>query len=462
MVTRRRFLTLGGLSATVTVLAACGAVPAAAPTEAKPKVEAPAAPAVKAAPKEVVELTIYEYHPRTEAMVAPFNEKFAGRYKLRAVIIPTAEYIAKILSQLAADVPPDIFMLWQQYKPEWVDRGLILDVTDRIKSSQQIKPDMYFEPVMAMLERQGRLWGTPMQYNAMILYLQEDYFKAAGINIPPDDWTMQDYREIAKRLTNPEKGIFGSTNWPFFTGAIAWTNFMLLWNWGKHFWLDGTETKSLVNSQSSIAMHKFFQDMAFADRSVPSPLNPQKQGQGTRDGYFAMWESWTNEHGWLREHHKNQPPPFNYTFHTFPKGPADQRHIGGGHLWSIPKSHKRPDDPWVVAEFMSGTEGWRHWVKVTKAQPPTIRDREVWENWYDYLPADTRKKMVDFVLNRLYSGLAIDFQYWVGYDQCAKIMAEAMQKMFGKDQADVAQTLNTAAQQMNAAMEEVRKQQQQK
>ena len=457
MVTRRHFLRFSGVAATALVAAACGAVQTAPAAEepAMEEKEAPKEAAQEAPAKELQKLSIHSYGgpnivERYETTLGAFNDQYAGEYEAEAVITAFREYNPKILASMAADVPPDVWNLWAQFKSDYVERGIVLDVTDRIKASETAGLDHFLQPMQDAMAYQGRLWGTAQDFNGTVIYLNLSTFQNAGLDAPSEDWTMDEFRQAAKRLVDRDNGIFGSRNLVNTTGS---DNFAVMWNYGQHFWVDDEQSKSLVNSPASVEMYNTFQEMAYADRSVPSPVTPQGEGQNFRQGYYAIWDAWGNEPFHLHNTHDGNVP-FDWKFQTYPAGPMDQKHFSQGHLWSLAAAHDSPDDAWVLAEWVGGIEGWRQWVSLGQGQPLPVADRALWEQYYDFLPADKAAAQTDFMLNRMYSGLAFNFQYWPTYGECSGIMREAHQSIFGESPGDVKSTLDDAANRMEAILEE--------
>ena len=93
-------------------------------------------------------------------------------------------------------------------------------------------------------------------------------------------------------------------------------------------------------------------------------------------------------------------------------------------------------------------------MSLGQGQPLPVADRALWEQYYDFLPADKAAAQTDFMLNRMYSGLAFNFQYWPTYGECSGIMREAHQSIFGESPGDVKSTLDDAAKRMEAILEE--------
>jgi len=135
-----------------------------------------------------------------------------------------------------------------------------------------------------------------------------------------------------------------------------------------------------------------------------------------------------------------------------PKGPQGQQHFSQGHLWSIAQANKRPDDAWVLAEWAGGLQGWKQWTAVGKGQPLPMKDPTLWAEYLSFLPSAQATQFRDFMINTLYQQLAVNFEYWPTYDQCAKAMGTALSAIYGKQPGSVKSALGNANQQMNGIL----------
>ncbi len=351
--------------------------------------------------------------------------------------------------------PPDVFFLLARAKADFVEKKLVMDLTSRIKASKNANPSLYFKPMQDAMQYKGKYWGTAEDYNSTVLLINLSMLKEAGLPAPKLDWTYDDFRELARRTRKPEKGYFGGTNW--MQGASI-QNLATVWSFTKQLWIDEQKMKAVVNSPGSVQAHQLFQQMAFGDRTIPSPASPQTSGQGGDQGFFAVWDSWANK-PWQLYFANQGNVPYEWTMHTFPKGPADQKQGAQGHLYSIPNGIKHPDDAWVLAEWIGGLEGWKQFVKIGKGIPLPIADRSLWESYYDFLPKDKASELIDFVLNKLYPQYAMNVTYPPYFDDVRTIMADAMKAIYGQDQAAVKTTLDDAARKIDAVLEQHRGQQ---
>jgi len=105
--------------------------------------------------------------------------------------------------------------------PQTIEQGMYADLTDLMKKWDQ------FDQQPEGSVREGRVNGriytmaaNELGYTPVIRY-RKDWFREAGIFNekgqpgPPSNWTWEDFRRIAKKLTDPKKGRFG------YSGAIG-------------------------------------------------------------------------------------------------------------------------------------------------------------------------------------------------------------------------------------------------
>jgi multiple sugar transport system substrate-binding protein len=385
---------------------------------------------------------------RHDTVAAAFEARYGGRLRYTVDLPPFAEYPDKVTTLIAADTPPDVFNMWAQYRPSWVGKDLVLDLTSRIKASKEAATSHYLAPMVDAMTLQGKLWGTAQDFNGQMIFVNLDLLERRGVAAPNESWTMEQYRDLAKRLTAPDRQEFGSTN---FINVVGQQQFAFLWNYGKHHWVSPDGTKSLVGSATSVQAHQLFADMQFQERSIPWRDNPLAAGTSAATGHVAFSVVWGNYPYQLYDTWtKLGVAPFKWKMLPFPKGPQDQRDHSQGHLWSIAKNNKRPDAAWAVAEFLGGIEGWKVWAQ-THGQPLAVNSPELWKVYLDFLPPDKAAEVSAFYLDRLYKGLAVNFAYWPTFGDCSPVMADALRAIF-TDNANVKSTLETAQQKMDGVL----------
>jgi len=201
--TRREFLRAAGLTAaSVTALSALEAcAPQATPA---PEGKAPPAKAAK-----VVEFLAWGGPTDIKAVqkvTAGFLEKYPD-YVVKVTIGPWgavsgSPFYTKLQTMVAGGVPPDISWfqgwMWQPY----ADKGVLAPLDDFIKRDNFTDPFPDVTGSHQTTERDGKTWMVPMEQPTMVMLYAKKHFDEAGIPYPTDDWTLEEFLDIAVKLTD--------------------------------------------------------------------------------------------------------------------------------------------------------------------------------------------------------------------------------------------------------------------
>ncbi|HEX9439399.1 MAG TPA: sugar ABC transporter substrate-binding protein, partial [Roseiflexaceae bacterium] len=218
--TRREFLRragqLGFGAAGLSLLAACGGTPA-APANPTPGGAAGAAPAT-AAPAQggnaQVTISMMGWGSILEKEnVQKGLDLFQSKnpdIKVNWLHTPNEEYETKLKTALAGGTAPDVF--WASNMADYVSRGVVMDITDRVKNDPVIgKPDYFIQPAeeqRAMIN--GKWYGIGSCWVVHHLYYNADMLQKAGVEPPPTDpakaWTWDQFLENARKLTVDSAG----------------------------------------------------------------------------------------------------------------------------------------------------------------------------------------------------------------------------------------------------------------
>lgn len=191
-----------------------------------------ASPAAQA----TVTLRFQENETEYANVVAAFKEKFPNvniEY-VNVTGIDHAEVASKILAQLAAGQPVDIGYAATEATQLYAGEGLALPLTKRVMDSQADLLE-YFADVSPVLTEtmmyKGDLYQLPRDFNAANMYFNTGLLKEAGLEMPKEDWTKEDFVTYAKAMTGigAGKDSFG----------YGWTN--RLWgSWTPWFFVNAT------------------------------------------------------------------------------------------------------------------------------------------------------------------------------------------------------------------------------
>ncbi len=199
---RRFFLTLALLALMALVAVGCAA-PAAAPSAA----DAPASDADAATESDgsgdQTELRIAWWgsqnrHDRTIAVIELFEE-LHPEIDVVYEFSSWTDHWTKMATQAAGGNLPDIMQQDYARLEEWVDRDLIMPL-DQFVEDGALDFTNVSDAALDGGRIDGQLYGVNLGTNSLSFVIDLDAFEAAGIEVPAQDWTWQDFEETAMAL----------------------------------------------------------------------------------------------------------------------------------------------------------------------------------------------------------------------------------------------------------------------
>lgn len=126
--------------------------------------------------------------------IATFEEE---NRDIRVEIQPTVTgdaYDAKMRTALAGSNPPDIFRINDDYVQQFTDNGTLLDLSSYVNEAGiDVEADYAPEVFNFGLQDDGSLTSWQIGFQPAMVFYNKDLFEAAGVPIPPTDWTDQDW-----------------------------------------------------------------------------------------------------------------------------------------------------------------------------------------------------------------------------------------------------------------------------
>ncbi|WP_082235487.1 ABC transporter substrate-binding protein [Halobacillus massiliensis] len=146
--------------------------------------------------------------PKMKEIVDGFNDS-QNQYEVNLEIKPNEDYY-KTLDLAIQDKKnvPDLSIVHANHLPTYADKGILKQMDDL--TGDLVKKENYHENAWEGASYNGKLYGVPLDIHPLILYWNKDMFKEAGLdpNKPPKN--RKEFLEIAKKLTNKDKGQYGT------------------------------------------------------------------------------------------------------------------------------------------------------------------------------------------------------------------------------------------------------------
>ncbi|MFG1607694.1 ABC transporter substrate-binding protein [Actinoplanes sp. NPDC049265] len=318
---RRGRLVLGGLSATLLLLSACmggttdDGKDDAAGYDPNAKVELTWWTGQTTEAQKVAEGLAAEYtklHPNVTVKAAPGAPT-------------TDDLLTKLSAGFAGGSYPDISYAFGSWAGDLGASGKTQDLTSYVNDPAFNWND--FSPAAReVATAKGKVIGLPALVDNLAVIYNKKIFDDAGVPYPKDDWTWADFRETAKKLTNPAKNQYGTAYSVSGSEDTTWHLWPLLWQNGGEI-LDGT--KPTFNSDAGVKALETLRQIAVDDKSMYLDQTDEKYGPLFNGGRVGMMISGP----WSLLELKDAK--FDYDVAQLPGTNGDHTTVSGPDLWVL-------------------------------------------------------------------------------------------------------------------------------
>ncbi len=355
LISRRQFLVAMGALAATGALSACGGSSSSTTTTASSS-----AAASSTAENVSLKLATWDNTSNTTVSdaVAAF-EKANPNIKVEIIDIPSADYTTKLSVMLNGGSDVDAFYLKDSDTAKsLVDKGQLADLTGYIADAG-IDLSVY-NGLAENFAFDGKQYALPARTDFYVMYYNKDLFDAAGVAYPSNDWTWDDFEEIAKKLTS---GTGATKNY----GAFFHTWQACVENWGVQ---DGKHT--IMDYETGYDFFKPYYEMAvrMQDEGTIQDYGTLKTGNIHYSGPFAQGTVGMLPMGsWfiatMIQKVKDGESSINWGIAALPhpNGVEAGWTVGSTTPLSVNAASKKQDAAWKLVEFITGEEGASAYAK---------------------------------------------------------------------------------------------------
>lgn len=336
---------------------------------------APAANSISGEPTEIVFAVNVANDQRTgwNDLVDTANKELAAK-NIKIVMQNTAttswpEYYQKVTAQMAAGKSPDIGRIAESFMPTLVDKGQVVDLSDRLKDLDMSK---YYENTFKNAGyRDGKNYGLPSGVFYMVMYYNKDLFDKAGLPYPSSDWakasSFAQVQEDAKKLTSGEGE---NKTWGFYAGPyMAFIGMYAQSNGGKNV-LNDDKTCALTEPAAT-EVYQWFDTMMKTDKSMPTPTDLSVVGPG--DLFLGGKLAMTVDGTWFLPQVLEKAKDFKVGIAAVPSGKGEAFSSQFVDNWVIWKGSKHEAESWEALKALYSAAGWQALAKSGEAGIPIDR-----------------------------------------------------------------------------------------
>ena len=222
-----------------------------------------------------------DYEREMYAGVFDSYMQYAKDVEVEQMYVPS-DYSTKLQTLAAAGQLPDLFWTGEAGVKAYYDAGMLSDMTDVLAEYPDLTKDIV-DGVLEFGNIDGKQVAFPKDWTSYVMYINLDLFEEAGVEVPTNDWTVDEYKDIAAQLT--KKSEDGSRVDVYGTAVnnyrADWVNWM--GNYVADWFKDG---KSNIASAEAIQGLSVMYDLVQAG-SAPSPGTVSSTGE-SEDRLFII------------------------------------------------------------------------------------------------------------------------------------------------------------------------------
>lgn len=270
---------------------------------------------------------------------------------------------------------PDVFWMHSNESQKYMENGILMDLTDKIKASDKLEMDKFPEDVKELYVNDGKTYAIPKDVDTIALWYNKTMFDEAGLAYPDENWTWDDYYDAAVKLTKPDGSQFGTAMNPS-NNQDGWYN--IVYSMGGKV-ISDDKKKSGMDDPNTIKAMEFVDKLrkdAMPDATVMSETGTDVLLQS---GKIAMLP----QGSWMVAPFKeNEYLVANCDVAVLPKDATTGKRVSlyNGLGWAANAGTKNPEAAWKLIEWFSTKDNQEKQAKlgVTMAAYEGVSD--LWKN----------------------------------------------------------------------------------
>lgn len=345
---------------------------------AAPVVEETPAPEVK---KDPVTLRILVWSDAKKGLIDMFQAKYPW-ITVEPVYIADGGIMQTVLTAEAANTPIDV--IWLDELAGYVKDDMLEDLKPYMDKDLALQSKVFINDnkFLDAFNIKGKRYAAPFIYVPTWMLVNTDLLAKNGMEMPANDWTLDDFRTMAKEATDTAAGEYGmaySTLFGnFFTSVVAAAN----GHAANLPFMNEDLTQSLLGTPEVLADIAWVKELVTKDGSMPSHAKAKELGLVLNVDFivgkslFEMGGDWS-----LPDLQANAK--FGWDVLPWPKGSAQQVTYGMIGAFGMAKASQHKDEAylWISYQYEDEVQKWN----IDQGANATVVNDELM-NYYNETP----------------------------------------------------------------------------
>jgi multiple sugar transport system substrate-binding protein len=197
----------------------------------------------------------------------------------------TDDLLTKLSAGFAGGSYPDISYAFGSWAGDLAASGKTQNLADFVADPSFAWSEMPEAARTTATAPDGKVIGIPALVDNLALIYNKKLFDDAKVDYPTDDWSWEQFREAAKKLTDKGTSTYGTAYSVSGSEDTTWHLWPLLWQNGGKI-IDGS--KPAFNSDAGVKALETLRVMAVDDKSMYLDQTDEKYGPLFNSGHVAM------------------------------------------------------------------------------------------------------------------------------------------------------------------------------
>jgi multiple sugar transport system substrate-binding protein len=310
------------------------------------------------AAQDAVKLTLagWSSSPEEDAALQALLTQFKDETGIDVEFVPSPDHPTTMQTAFASGEYANVFYIDSSKLPDWVEAGVVDVGEDQIEN-----PDGFYPALLDIFVYDGILYCPPKDFSTMALQYNKDLFDAAKVEYPTADWTWDDLKDAATKLTDKDKGIIGLVTPPNFE---RWLPFLYQAG-GAIFDEDGNYAMDSDEARAALDYYISFSTEGIG--GPPSVVDSGWGGEAFGKGVAAM----AMEGNWAINFLLTTYPELNWGVAELPMGTAGKATMAFTVCYGVGAANDHPEESWQLVNFLTGEDGQKRAAEVSFGPMPT-------------------------------------------------------------------------------------------
>lgn len=248
----------------------------------------------------------------------------------------------------------------------------ILEPLDAHFASDGFDVSPFETSIIAGLGHDGTQYALPYDVGPWMVFYNRDKFAAAGLAEPALDWTFDDFKAAAQKLTEGENFGYAGQAFDFIAGPVAL---------GAEYF-NADNQFDVTNAGYVDAVGKFV-DLTAVDKA--SPVFASGAGAVTASGRFASGNAAMYIDGPWSLISTQGSVDFKMGVAPLPRGEGESRFITAGSGWGISATSPHKEEAYKALQILTGPKAAEILASAGRALPGRLAEQTY---WYDVAAKD--------------------------------------------------------------------------